>query len=52
MNHLSGNIGQTEVASAIPVAELRMVDAQQVKDGGLQIVNVGWGDARLQLSGG
>lgn len=38
-DHLPVDIGKAEVPAAEAVGELLMIEAQQVKDGGVQIVN-------------
>ena len=37
---IAGDVGQAEVAAGVAVGELRVVEAQQVQDRGVQIVDV------------
>ena len=40
MHNVSGDIGEAEIAPAVAVGEPGMVDAHQVKDGRVQVVNM------------
>src|ERR1700733_6254672 len=40
MDHLAGRIGKPEVAPAVSIGQLQMVDAEQIENGGGQVVHV------------
>src|ERR1700730_8802850 len=40
MDHFSRCVGQPELAPAVGISELKVVDAEQVQDGGVKVVNV------------
>ena len=40
MHDLSGHVGKPEIASAEPVGQAFVIDAEQVHDGGVEIVDV------------
>src|SRR5262245_19230720 len=40
MDYVSGDIGQAEISAAVMVSEPGMVNAQQVQNGRMQVVNV------------
>src|SRR5580658_6204380 len=45
MKHVAGNIGQTEIASAIPIRQLGVVDPEQIQDRRVNVMDV---DLRLR----
>src|SRR4051794_24700708 len=52
-DHLAVNVGEAEVTALKAVGELLVVEAQQMEDGGLQIVDVDFvaGDGKAELVG-
>ena len=40
MHHLAVDVGQAEVAAGVAVGELGVVEAEQVQDRGVQVVDV------------
>ena len=40
MHHVTGNVRQPEIAAAVAIGQLRMIEAHQMKNGGMQVVNV------------
>jgi len=40
VNHAAMDVGQAEIATAVMIRQPRVIDAQQVEDRGMQIVNV------------
>ena len=47
MDDLTGDIGQTEITTIVIVGETLMVDAEQVKDGSVQVVEMDPIDGRF-----
>ena len=39
LDHVAGDIGQAEVAAVVAVGQLRVVEAEQVQDRGVQVVD-------------
>jgi hypothetical protein len=40
VNHIPRYVGQPKVAAAVAVREFRMIDSQQIKDRGMNVVDV------------
>src|SRR5665213_1319084 len=41
MDDLPGSVGQSEITPAVGIRELQVIDAEQIQNGGVQIVHVG-----------
>src|SRR5579863_2334934 len=40
VHYFSRRIGQPEIAPAVPISQLRVIDSHQIENGGVQIVHV------------
>src|SRR5690349_17255101 len=40
MQHIAGYVGEPEIAAAVTVRQFRVLDAEQVQDGGVDVVHV------------